>query len=234
MSQSKNEGESGPTTFVSLPREIRDQIFGYIAIADKGFVTVSRCPTDYGNCNGLEAIRKILHASTSTTTHFAREAYEVYFHQNIFRLLSENLPEFVNRKCHYLKNKGYFDVNAWIGCLEVILHKSIRDSVGYGMLVNELRQLLECPRLHTVNIRIECCNLKELQLSEMLQTIAEVCAQLREKMGNRFKVETDGEEKWGNGKKQPLSPWTSKSKKRSIDFVDSGQMGHMGELDTAA
>lgn len=209
MSQSKDESKPSPTTFTSLPREIRDEIYGYLA-KEIWNIIAFRCPTKYGNSEGFEAIRKILHASTSTAQ-YAREAYEVFFHQNIFRIDSPNLPEFVNRKSHYLKNEGYFDVNAWIGSLEVIVHDACCDGVKSGGLANELRQLLVCPRLHTVRVQIQCSYLREEHLREILRVIAEVCAPLREKMGDRFKVETDGKERWGNGIRQQLSPWNLKS-----------------------
>ena len=211
MSQFKNSGLPSPTTFASLPREIRDQIYEEVVVRLKGAVAATGRPTDYGNCKGFEAIRGILHASTSNTQ-FAREAYEVYFHRNIFRISAEDLPEFVNRKSHYLKNKGYFDVNAWIGRLEVMLDEKVRTRNNDGILVNELRQLLVCPRLHTVSIRIEhWITEDEKRLYGLLQTIAEVCAQLREKMGDRFKVETDGKEWRGDGKRRQLVPWNLKS-----------------------
>lgn len=59
-----------------------------------------------------------------------------------------------------------------------------------GRLANELRQLLVCPRLHTVSIRIECSPLdKGKELYDILRAIAEICAQLRGKIGGRLKVE---------------------------------------------
>lgn len=56
-------------------------------------------------------------------------------------------------------------------------------------LVNELRQLLLCPRLHTVSIRIECFPLKnEEELHDILRAVAEVYARLWGKIGGRFKL----------------------------------------------
>lgn len=211
MSQFKDGGGPSRTTFASLPREIRDQIYGYIVIAEEGVVAATGRPTDYGNCKGFGAMRKILHASTSNTQ-FAREVYEVFFHQNTFRIKSQDLTDFVNRKSHYMKNEGYFDVNAWIGCLEVIIYESswMKPHSISDKTVNGLRQLLLCPRLHKVSIQIECSQSRDEEwLHEILRSIAGICAQLQGKIGDRFKVETDGKEKWGNKTRQPLLPWIS-------------------------
>lgn len=211
MSQITVGDRHTPTTFASLPREIRDQVYGFIVI-ENGPIAVTTRPTDYGGCKGFEAIRAILHASSSSNTLFAREAYEVFFRQNTFRVNSEDLPEFVNRKAHYLKAEGYFDVNAWIGCLEVTVCESICDRRTHGKRVEHLRQLLVCPRLHTVSIQIECSRLRSKEeLQQIMRAIAKICAQLREKMGDRFTVATDGTEMWGNQMRQPLSPWTLRS-----------------------
>ena len=207
MSQSEDDDRRSPTTFASLPREIRDQIYELLVV-ESGVIAATTRATDYGNCEAFEAIRTILHAST--TTRFPREAYEVFFHQNTFRIYAQDLPEFVHRKSHYLKDEGYFDVNAWIGRLEVTVFWSFCNNPKNicGSLVNELRQLLIYPRLHTVTIQIECAGLRsEEGLREVMRAISEVCAQLRERMGDRFKVETDGNETWGNKIRQPLSPW---------------------------
>lgn len=208
MSQIKDGDRHTPTTFASLPREIRDLVYGFIVVEEKGSVAATRRPTDYGDCKGFEAMRAILHASSTSNTLFAREAYEIFFNQNTFRVNYQDLPEFVNRKSHYLKTEGYFDVNAWIGCLEVTVSESICDQTARGKRVDDLRQLLVCPRLHTVSIQIECSRLRsEEGLQEIIRAIAKICAQLREKMGDRFTVETDGNEIWGNKMRQPLSPW---------------------------
>ena len=113
----------------------------------------------------------------------------------------------MNRKTHYLKTEGYFDVNAWIGRLEVTVGESICKPTACGKPVDDLRQLLVCPHLHTVSIEIECSRLRgEEGLQEIVRAIAKICAQLREKMGDRFTVETDGKEKWGNKMRRSIYP----------------------------
>lgn len=206
--QSKNGGRSSATTFGCLPRELRDIIYGYIVTADEGVVAVSACATDYGTNKEIEAIRTILHASGSTTQ-FAREAYEIFFLRTTFQIESTNLLGFVNRKTHHLRNEGFFDVKAWIGSLEVTVYKPCyQPSTRLEVIVNNLRALLVCPRLHTMRVQIKESPLTtEEDLNAFLRTIAEVSAQLRGKIGNGFKVETDGRDKWGNEIRKQLSPW---------------------------
>ncbi|KAM0803320.1 hypothetical protein BDR22DRAFT_970641 [Usnea florida] len=214
--QAVNVGKSNPTGFTSLSRELRDQIYRHIVVAWYGPVDITASPTDLSNEEGIKAIRAILHSSNSryATTWFAREAYEVYFRQNIFQVHCKNLPEFLIRKSLYLKNEGFFNIGAWVGTLNVIIrefeyqHVNIvtktRDELG-----NELRQLLGCPRLHTVNLIMERSEVKQFRrdgrkwLCDILNAIADICIRLQEKMGSCFKVEFEGEDiSW----RQLLSP----------------------------
>ena len=211
-----NVVKSSPTSFASLPREVRDQIYRHIVVAEDGPVAITSRPTDYGNGEGIKAIRAILHSSDSwyKTAWFAREAYEVFFRQNIFQVQCDNLPEFLARKSLYLRNEGFFNIGAWVGGLDVIIPQctylhincdtKIRDKLG-----NELRQLLSCPRLHTVSLLMERCEIKSFVmenrkwLCDILNAIADVCTQLQGKMGSGFKVEAAGKDiSW----RQLLSP----------------------------
>lgn len=206
--QSNNGREPIRTTFASLPRELRDKIYGYIVIAGDRVVAVSARATEYGDCKEFHALRTILHASTSNTQ-FAREAYEVFFHQNTFRINAESLAHFVNRSVHHLKNEGHFDVGAWLGRLEVTVGEAVLHSdETRDKVADQLRQLLICRCLHTVVIRIDCHKLREEQhVYDFLRPIAEVCAQLQRKIGEGFVFETKGNESWGNGKEKPLLPY---------------------------
>ena len=214
--QTVNVGKSNPTGFASLSRELRDQIYRHIVVAWYGPVDITACPTDLGHEEGIKAIRAILRSSNSryATTWLAREAYEVFFYQNIFQVHCANLPEFLIRKSLYLKNEGFFNIAAWIGNLNVIIRESeyphinivtkSRDELG-----KDLHQLLGCPRLHAVNLIMERSEVKQYRrndrkwLCDTLNAIADVCIQLQEKMGSSFKVDFEGEDiSW----RQLLSP----------------------------
>ena len=149
-----------------------------------------------------------------SATWFAREAYEVFFRQNIFQINSKDLPEFLTRKSLYLKNEGFFNIGAWVGGLDVIItecdYEHInRDTKVRNKLGNELRRLLDCPRLHTVSLLMERSEMKRCErgdrkwFCDILDAIADICTQLHEKMGSSFKVEAAGEDiSW----RQLLSP----------------------------
>ena len=205
--QTVNVVKSSPTSFASLSRELRDQIYSHIVVSEDEPVTITSRATDYGNGEGIKAIRAILYSSDSrySTACFAREAYEVYFRQNVFQVKCDNLHEFLTRKSLYLKNEGFFSIGAWVGRLDVIIPicaypRIALDTDKRDKLVNELRQLLACPRLHTVSLRIEPIEIKGFERSNrkwlcyILDAIADVCAQLQGKMGSDFKLEATGED----------------------------------------
>ncbi len=184
-------------------------IYGYIVTADEGVVAVSARATDYGTNKEIEAVRTILHASGSTTQ-FAREAYEMFFLRTTFQIDYKSVLGFVNRKTHHLRNEGFFDVKAWIGSLEITVGGlGGLDHEPPEVVASNLRAVLVCPRLHTMSVQIKESpyTTTEEVLNAFLRTIAEVSAQLRGKIGNGFKVETDGRDKWGNENRKQLSPW---------------------------
>ena len=211
-----NVRKFSPTIFASLPHELRDQIYRYTVIAEDGPVAITGRATNYGNGEGIKAIRAILHSSDScsSSTWFAREAYKVFFRQNTFQVHCDNLPEFLTRKSLYLKNEGFFSISAWVGRLDVIIREcayshGTLDTAKWDRLGNELRQLLGCPRLHTVSLRIQRSEVKRTELEDkkwfcdLLHAIADVSTQLQGKMGSRFKVEAAGKDiTW----RQSLSP----------------------------
>ena len=199
-----NIRKSGLTTLASLPRELRDQIYRYIVIAEDGPLAITGCAMKYGNGEGIKAIREVLHSS-HLTARFAHEAYEVFFSQSTFQVHCDNLPEFLTRKSLYLKNEGIFSVSAWVGRLDVIVREcaysnSTLNFHNWDRLGDELRQLLGCSRLHTVSLRIESPESKRFELDgrkslcDLLNAIADVCAPLQKKMGRRFKVEVAGKD----------------------------------------
>ena len=207
--QTVNIVKTSPTSFVSLSRELRDQIYGYIVVANWGSVVITGCATEYGDGEEIKAIRAILRSSDSCdlTTRFAREAYEVFFSQNIFEVPCDGLSEFLTRKSLYLKNEGVFNIGAWVGGLDVIISERAyfrinRDTEVRDKLGNELRQLLGCPRLHTVSLSLDRFGLKRYDhskrdewkwLYDILNAIADVCTQLQGKIGRSFKIEVAGE-----------------------------------------
>lgn len=102
---------------------------------------------------------------------------------------AQELPEFVNRKNHHLKNEGYFDIGAWVGRLEVKVENQALHHLNRSRheLADKLCQLLVCFRLHTVVIQIDYHGLSgEGFVYDCLRPIAEVCAQLRRKIGDGF------------------------------------------------
>ena len=143
----------------------------------------------------------------TSTTQFAREAYEIYFLKNTCLIASHDLPEFLNRKTLHHKNEGCFDIGAWIDGLQISVDDL--DKRAPNGLAEKLRQLLACPRLHTVNIQVGCSWVvgEKRLLFDDLRTFAEVCAQLRGKMGDKFTVENDEQkDEWGI-RRQALLPW---------------------------
>lgn len=177
----------GLQAFGRLPRELRDEVYRYIVISGKLPVDVGLRGTDYGKCEGMESIRAILHASECTAW-CAREAYEVFFQEMTFRMEWRALAGFLNRKTLHLRNEGCFDIGAWVGSLVVT---GIGCELSSWDGVENLRRLLECPRLHTLSIQMQRPAFWQ-QASRNIGVkgeVAEVCGHLREKMGGKFKVE---------------------------------------------
>ncbi|KAF6233967.1 hypothetical protein HO173_007797 [Letharia columbiana] len=179
-------------------RRLIEGTYEYLS-AHSRIATTERA-TNYGNCKGVEAINSpcehLNHAYRTPKLDHLSDHAKFYLSSSTANLTA-------------LENERSFDVNAWVRCMKFTIHETfllcpeVRDR-----LVNELRQLLLCPRLHTVSIRIECFPLKnEEELHDILRAVAEVYAQLWGKISGRFKFETDGRENWGNERGQPFSPW---------------------------
>lgn len=151
------------TNFNSLPRELRDQIYGQ--------VLVSPLPIQFSNVLGpmvcdpdLLGPMAMLFAWASNRQ-IADEACEKFYQCNTFLVHCEDLPTFLGAKIHRMLSidvSGFIhkqeptcirslDTKEWVTNMHVIIEQ---DNTNYSRyLAYELRYLLECPRLRKLTIK---------------------------------------------------------------------------------
>lgn len=151
--------------FNSLPRELRDMIYG--------LVLVSPLPIQISNVLGpmvcdpdLIGPMAMLFAWASNRQ-VADEACEMFYQCNTFLVHCEDLPTFLGAKIHRMLSidvSGFtykeepicirsFDTKEWITSIHVVIEQDNTKHSRY--LAYELRYLVECPRLRKLTIKTE-------------------------------------------------------------------------------
>lgn len=150
------------TTIASLPREIRDKIYGLVLPHSQTLdfrsiqpmLLISPIPQT-GNCRIL--------ATYASGYGFAREACMMFFQNNTIRVSEEHLPKILSEgpftelaSCYmYFSHPCavpmiQFDLKAWIGRITVILN----NEQGMDGLDQRVGLLLDCPALWEVGVFI--------------------------------------------------------------------------------
>lgn len=150
------------TNFNSLPRELRDQIYGQ--------VLVSPSPIQFSNVLGLMVCDPDLLGpmamlfAWASNRKIADEACEIFYQRNTLLVHCEDLPILLGAKIHRMLSIDVspfmhkqeptsirsFDIKEWVTSMHVIIE---RDNPKYSRyLAHELRYLLECPRLRKLTI----------------------------------------------------------------------------------
>lgn len=146
------------TNFNSLPRELRDQIYGT--------VLVSPLPIQFCNvlgpmiCDPDRLGPMAMLFAWASNRQIADEACEIFYQRNTFLVHCEDLPTFLEAKIHkmlsidvgrfihkheptYIRS---FDTKDWVTNMDIVIEYS-------RYLEYELRYLLECPRLRKLTIK---------------------------------------------------------------------------------
>ena len=149
--------------FNSLPRELRDQIYGQ--------VLVSPSVIQFSNVLGpivydpdlLGPLAMLF--SWASNPQIANEACEIFYQRNTFLVHCEDLPTFLGAKVHTMLSIDVnpfvhkikpvptrsFDTKEWITNIEVVVEQGFTQFSRY--LAYELQYLLECPRLRKLTIK---------------------------------------------------------------------------------
>lgn len=149
--------------FESLPREIRDQIYGQVLI--------SPVPIKFSNVLGpmvydpdLLGPMAMLFAWASNLQ-IADDACEMFYQHNTFLVHCEDLPAFLGAKIHRMLSVDVsqsmhqqaptcirlFDIKEWVTSIDVVIEQ---DNTRYSRyLAYELGYLLDCPRLRKLTVK---------------------------------------------------------------------------------
>lgn len=193
------EPVQGRPSLHTLPRETRDQVYGYLVVSSK---PIKVC-YDYdslwlylraGRQNQDISIEFLCHAVEGSE--FAQEAYEEFFRNNIFDCGScENLRRFLTTtttRFNFQKNlvpnptnHGYlkFDKKPWIRKVKV----SIFSDAFECKPSEHLSYLLRCPHLRQVGISIFGVNGQYDKTNPVdctIETITRVCRSIRGMVGS--------------------------------------------------
>jgi len=181
------------TSFMSLSRELRDQIYAKLLISPQ--------PMHFNRISGpiVYDVEDNLLTLWSTLPQIAEEACKMFYQQNTFVVFDGDLPSFLGSSIHSwtihacqdsvdrLANKEApeFRVRAWVTKIEIFQEQSMfidsRD-LGAG-----LRQLLACPHLQSVVIDTGRGFWRMLDGESKL-----AIEELTKKIGGGFKVHMEG------------------------------------------
>lgn len=146
------------TNFMSLPRELRDQVYKELTISSK--------PVLFNGISGpiVYDVEDSLLAFSTVPSQLTREACEMFYQQNYFVILDGDLPCFLESSIHlwtlhtchdhmhttYKAKSVVSNISAWITKIEVLQEQSMY--TDYEELGMGLDLLSTCPQLHTVVI----------------------------------------------------------------------------------
>ena len=151
------------TNFLSLPRELRDQIYGQLLVRP--------LPIQFSNVLGpIVCDPDVLGPLTmlfawASNRQIADEACEIFYKRNTFSVHCEDLPTFLGANIHKMlvidvcqslhKQESAcirsFDTKEWVANMSVIVEEGNTSFSRY--LAYELGYLLECPRLRKLTIK---------------------------------------------------------------------------------
>ena len=151
------------TNFSSLPRELRDQIYG--------LVLVSPVPIPFSNILGPSVFDPDLQGpmamlfSWASNQQIADEACEIFYRYNTFLVYCEDLPILLGAMTHRMLSLDVrrimsgqepacvrpFQTKKWVTNMIVVIEQGNTAYSRY--LAYELEHLFECPRLRSLTIK---------------------------------------------------------------------------------
>ena len=182
----------------TLPRETRDQIYGYLVVSPK---PIKVCYDHESSCLYLRAGRYNKDVNLEFLCHavqgseLAQETYEEFFRNNIFDCSSQDLRRFLttttihfnsqNNLVPTTANHGYlkFQKMPWIRKVKISIYNDIFERKPS----EHLAYLLKCPRLQQVEITVVGLDNKFDEINPVdrtLEAIARVCKSMRHKIGS--------------------------------------------------
>lgn len=180
------------TSFNSLPREVRDQIYSQVLVSPSRIQFCSVLGLMVCDPDLLGPMAMLF--SWASNLHIADEACEIFYQRNTFKVHCEDLPTFLGANIHTMLSidvSGFvpkqmptcvrpFETKKWVTDLEVVVEQN--DTKYSSNLSYELGYLLEYPRLRNLTIEIgstsvmssetECTGvLKGLKLGQGLRVV---------------------------------------------------------------
>lgn len=195
-------------SLLSMPREVQDQIFGYVL---KSSHCVSYVDKEGVQIYDHDNIEHNMSALASNDT-MARGLCAAFYQYNTFRLHDYQLLEFLGSTQHKSANGDSpkprttrkqralarsaprFEVKKWIKKLIVRL-KIINFITGQKHQLVQLRKLLECPRLTNLVLDIES---DPESLPDFSDDQVSILKELKAKLGEGLKVFCDMGYSYGN------------------------------------
>ena len=196
----------------TLPRETRNQIYGYLVVSPK---PIKVCYDHESSCLYLRAGRHNKDVNLEFLCHavqgseLAQETYEEFYRNNIFDCSSQDLRPFLTTTTTHITsqnnlvpttaNHGYlkFQKMPWIRKVKI----SIYNDIFERKFSEHLAYLLKCPRLQQVEITVFGLDNKFDEINPVdwtLEAIARVCKSIRDKIGGGLiiKVQRSGIRRW--------------------------------------
>ena len=187
------ESSQAPSSFYerfrSLPRELRDLVYDHALVSAKPIGRWKFC-NNYSQLEEVRTLKSLL--LTYNSRQVAEEACETFFGKNTFIVAPWRLAEFLGPQSRLIPEGGTLDVTACIDKIIVTIIDMDSPIPRPRSLASELRVLLDCPNLREVIIDVhETDNFKFTGRDELcftLCSIARICKNLREKLGDGLKL----------------------------------------------
>lgn len=219
-SSPKEDDDLRKASLTRMPREILDIIFSYVLVSPNCVSYVDGKGVQVYDNGNIQKNMRVLASNGA----MAQTLCEAFYQCNTFRLYDYQLSEFLSLKQHKsatindplpkaaprgVVGSRYFEVMNWVKKLIVRTHINRDGDVSYVNFsggenlptkhlyrpMEWLRPLLECPRLASVILDIEC---RSKSLPELQDEQVMILSALREKLGDGLQVFCDMGWSYGN------------------------------------
>ena len=190
---------------MSLPREIRDQIYSYLVVLAHPIPFLSLLGPTIDDSEILWQIGLL--SSWTSLPCPTIEACQVFYRQNTFQLHIDKLPDFLHRNVHdWFIHQNYdeticrvdqpsltheFDVKSNICKLTIFMKEWTGPAVQ--SMTGDLRTLLDCPQLQRVKFK-----LAQLTWQGLRSECEDVLRKVHQHIGDGLEFHVEGRS--GNGK----------------------------------
>lgn len=179
------------TSFLSLPRELRDQIYAFTLIDDGPAIEpMLKDPRLIFRDHDVHPSTSPLYTRASTLQ-IALEAREVFISRNKFLVYSVFLREFLSGQVYFDNRPGGFDIKQWVQNICIMVTRA--ESKTAIDLAAELHPLLGCPNLRYVHLfktRYQIGQ-KKVELQTALSNIAQATEKIFEIIGEGLRIDTE-------------------------------------------